>query len=63
MLAPYVAQMRRRLAEAMGIDPGAVNVKATTMEGLGAIGRHEGIAAQAVATLIGNREQRTGNSQ
>jgi len=52
MLAPYIGRMRRRIAEAMGIDAGAVNIKATTMEGLGAIGRHEGIAAQAVATLI-----------
>ncbi len=53
MIAPYLDQMTLTLARAMGIGPAAINIKATTMEGLGAIGRHEGIAAHAVATLIG----------
>ena len=48
---PHVAQMRERLAEALGIDPEWVSVKATTNEGLGAIGREEGIAAMAVALV------------
>lgn len=55
-LAPHVAAMRARLAEAMGIDAGAVSVKATTVETMGAIGRREGIAVMAVATLAPRAE-------
>lgn len=50
-LMPHIPAMRQRLAEAMGVDVGAVSVKATTVEGLGAIGRREGISAMAVATV------------
>ena len=50
-LAPHIPEMRRRMAEAMGVAMDAVSVKATTTEGMGAIGRREGIAAQAVATV------------
>ncbi len=50
-LLPYKADMRRRLAEILGIDPGQVGVKAKTGEGLGEIGREEVIAAQCVALL------------
>ncbi len=50
-LKPHIPAMRQRLAEAMGVPVEAVSVKATTVEGLGAIGRHEGISAMAVATL------------
>ena len=50
-LAPHKAQIRATLADAMGIAPEQVNVKATTGERLGFVGREEGVAALAVATL------------
>jgi 2-C-methyl-D-erythritol 2,4-cyclodiphosphate synthase len=50
-LAPHRDAMRARLAEAVGLDPTAVNVKFTTGEGIGFVGRGEGIAAMAIATL------------
>ena len=51
-LAPHVVQMRLRLAGALGIDATALSVKAKTNEGMGFIGRGEGIAVIAVATLM-----------
>jgi 2-C-methyl-D-erythritol 2,4-cyclodiphosphate synthase len=50
-LRERLAGMRRRLARALGCAPGAVSVKAKRGEGLGWIGRSEGIAAQAVVLL------------
>ncbi|MFN3347225.1 MAG: 2-C-methyl-D-erythritol 2,4-cyclodiphosphate synthase, partial [Candidatus Bipolaricaulaceae bacterium] len=50
-LAPYIGAMRRNIAQALAIPVGAVSVKATTPEGLGALGRGEGIAAWAVALI------------
>ena len=50
-LAPQRDAMRARLAEALGVEQAAVNVKFTTGEGMGFVGRGEGIAALAVATL------------
>jgi len=50
-VAPRVQDLRARLALALGVDIGQVSVKATTTDGLGALGRGEGIAAQAIALL------------
>ena len=51
-LTPYKPAMRKRIAEILGIDESRVNVKATTTEGLGFTGRCEGIAAQAVVSIV-----------
>jgi len=50
-LGPRRQEMRTTLAGALGVAPERVNVKATTGEGLGFVGRGEGVAALAVATL------------
>jgi 2-C-methyl-D-erythritol 2,4-cyclodiphosphate synthase len=55
-LGPYRERMRARLAEALAVEPSAVNVKFTTAEGMGWVGRGEGIAAMAIATVATARE-------
>ncbi|WP_148862420.1 2-C-methyl-D-erythritol 2,4-cyclodiphosphate synthase [Marinobacter fonticola] len=50
-MAPHIDQMRGLIAEDLGLDVGAVSVKATTTEKLGFTGREEGIACQAVCLL------------
>jgi 2-C-methyl-D-erythritol 2,4-cyclodiphosphate synthase len=50
-LVPHIAAMRKIIAEAVGLSDSNVGVKATTNEKLGAIGRNEGIAAMAVASI------------
>jgi 2-C-methyl-D-erythritol 2,4-cyclodiphosphate synthase len=53
-IAPYRDAMRRQIAQLLEIDAQRVNIKATTTEGLGFLGRAEGIAAQAVVLLSGD---------
>lgn len=50
-LAPHVDAMRSAIGEALDLEPSVVSVKATTNEGMGFVGRGEGIAAFAVALL------------
>ncbi|MCK4940336.1 MAG: 2-C-methyl-D-erythritol 4-phosphate cytidylyltransferase [Rhodospirillaceae bacterium] len=50
-IGPYRTEMRTRIAGILGLDKNRVSVKATTTEGLGATGRGEGVAVQAIATL------------
>ena len=49
---PYIDKMRENIATAIGVDSSAVNVKATTEEGLGFTGGMQGASASAVAMLI-----------
>jgi len=51
-IAPRAEEMRANLARALGIAPAQVNVKATTGEGMGFVGRGEGVAAHAVVVLF-----------
>ncbi len=51
-IAPHVAQMRAATAKALGVDESAVSIKAKTNEGMGWLGRGEGVAALAVATVV-----------
>jgi 2-C-methyl-D-erythritol 2,4-cyclodiphosphate synthase len=51
-IAPLRAAMQSRLAEAMGVEPGLVTVRATTTDKLGFTGRREGLAAEAVALVM-----------
>jgi len=55
-LAPYIGAMRKTISSALGIEDRDVGIKATTNEGLGFVGRGEGIAALAVALLMGQEE-------
>ena len=50
-VAPYRLEMQERTAAALGIEMGAVSIKATTTDGLGMLGRDEGVAALATATI------------
>jgi len=50
-IRPFKSAMKANIAKALGIDPSQVNIKATTNEGLGFVGRGEGMAAYATAML------------
>jgi len=50
-IGPHIGGMKKNIAAALGIDPRRVGIKATTNEKLGFIGREEGIAAMAVASV------------
>ena len=50
-LGPHFSAMREALARALGIEASRINLKAKTNEGVGAVGRGEAIAAQAIATV------------
>jgi len=50
-MLPHIQQMRENIADVLGVDVAAINVKATTTEKLGFVGREEGIAAEAVCIL------------
>ncbi len=52
-LGPHIPAMQAALAETLGLPPGAISVKAKTNEGMGFIGRGEGVAVLAVATVEG----------
>ncbi len=61
-LAPFIPEMRKNIAEDLGVPEGLVNVKATTTEGLGPEGRKEGIAAHAVCVLYETGERAGSNA-
>jgi 2-C-methyl-D-erythritol 2,4-cyclodiphosphate synthase len=50
-ISPHIAAMQEKIANSLGVKANAISIKATTNEGLGAIGRSEGMAAIAVASV------------
>ena len=61
-IAPHAAAMTAVIAADLGIDEGRVSVKATTLEGMGFVGREEGLAALAVATIAGGGSEPAGKT-
>ena len=54
-LSLYREEMKKNIAQILEIDPGRINIKATTTEGLGMIGKGEGIGAMSVVLISGDR--------
>jgi len=54
-IGPYRKKMQQNLAAAVEVEPGCINIKATTTEGLGFVGKGQGIAAMCAALLVGLR--------
>jgi 2-C-methyl-D-erythritol 2,4-cyclodiphosphate synthase len=52
-IAPYIDEMRSRIAQTLNIGIDAVSIKATTTEGMGFEGTGEGASAMAIATIVG----------
>ena len=50
-LSPFIPEMRKRISQALGIEPNQVTIKAVTTNELGFVGRGEGMAAQAIALI------------
>jgi 2-C-methyl-D-erythritol 2,4-cyclodiphosphate synthase len=50
-LSPFIPEMRKRISQSLGVESNQVTIKATTTDGLGFIGREEGMAAQSVALV------------
>ena len=53
-IAKYAEQMRQNIAEVLGLETENISIKATTNEGLGALGRAEGCSASAVVSVLGS---------
>lgn len=58
-VAPYIEAMTRSIARTLKVSPDAIGIKATTTEGLGFVGRGEGMAAQAVVLLEKRKEKKS----
>ncbi len=55
-ISPYIPEMRKQIAAVLEIDESDVSVKATTTEHMGFVGREEGVAAYAIAMIVGKEK-------